>query len=180
MNKIFYNSTLKKYLVINQNNLLCNHCNKKFNEMDFILIVEKYSFKFKNLFPDTLEFYCKDCIKKVKLTHEQQPTKGGLVFNQVIENSIPYIPKPLDMVKGDMNNFEVAVTRIESKTPEKTIDKTKLVGRESWEGSTIGDSNYIEKCKEKDKPLLKSPEELKKELLGFKISIDHKDKELLE
>jgi hypothetical protein len=180
ISKIFFNEKLKKYLVLNENNFKCKYCNSFFKNLDVVLIVEKYSIRFKNLFPDTLEFYCGNCRTKVKLTHEIQPTKWGVICDILLENSTPYIPKKPDLVNGDFNTFEAATKKIESHNSENIIDKTRLVGRESWGGASIGDSKAIEECKEKDKPPLKSPEELKQDILNFKISIDHNEKELLE
>lgn len=160
----------------------CKHCNKELQRQGFFVSLWERK-QFKETF-----IFCTNCIKE----HKQYTLQGipnrevtiGIVSTaiEVSQDWELYVPMPLDYTYG---NSGISVYDINKMPPSQEQDKdmTRLAGRESFEGATIGhiDTAMLE---QKDKSINDDDEALKllHEIRDFssKARIEEQDRGYIE
>jgi hypothetical protein len=143
-----YSKSCNTYFFINEYKD-CEVC--KNNIENSIIILSTYTRKTFNK-----HYYCLHCAKKIPSTKSMIVTSRIVAtitsFDELPKDSIFVLDnKPSLAPMRNMSNFDLALCNLEG---EKNVDKTNLALRESFEGSSIGDSSIISKLEKKDSLLL--------------------------
>ena len=145
----------KFYYVFDCEYINCDKCKKEIK--DSFLFVEQYD----NVRTCENKRLCNPCFKEYLKTKKsrylQEQYKTVYVKTKKQKDSIPYIPKPVQLKDTKFTSFDTTLIR-----SEKTIDRTVHAGRESWEGSQIGNADYDAICEAKDATLLAKAGDIKK------------------
>lgn len=143
---IFYSPKNKNYYVWSYDKHKCNDCG---NELYGLCHNINY-FKYKVI--NTL-LLCSNCYKENKKKHIYKVMEHKvIIINDIMPNdSIPVIIRMPEMRKGNLSVFDIdAIDKKYSNSPIKTIDNTKLYGRDNIKFK-IGNDDIVKKIKARDK-----------------------------
>lgn len=137
MKKLYLDKKAKRYkMVMTDEDLHCTFCNTVIELGDSFFIHKSYSKK-----EYVKNFYCVNCIKNhKKRIYDEFLTVE--VTNTVPDNSIIVADAPPSLVSGNASVFTAAISNqginADCSGGVEVQDNTKLSGRESLEGSSIG------------------------------------------
>jgi len=131
-----------RYLVENEPGLNCNKCEENIEEYQIVYIIEKYFRKQ----PAQIEVVCLNCLEKIYFNSEVESRKCAIVVNKIPKKAIYYIYTTPILATSQLYDTFGAVTQMKGRPRDSAPiikDKTVHAGRESWQGSQIGDNSKI-------------------------------------
>jgi len=144
MNQLYFHQKYKILYYVSYDGVICDSCKDRIKEIVFIFKIWN-----KKKTPQFIEC-CRNCLDKTKdklfgivtelssaVVTDVAPIGSQIIFN---------IPPEL-VIGKNRSVFEVAVDNSDGAT---IIDRTKLSGRESLEGATIGNPALLEELKKEN------------------------------
>ncbi len=132
---LFHKHSKNYFLFIKENeNVCCSTCDKVLELASSLVVQHSYS-KIKGLLKS---YYCSNKCSSATKKNEQDEYKVAYLTTVLMDDCVVVDDRPTPTAYGSINTFQAVNLK-----STHTIDKTVHAGRESLEGATIGNKEFI-------------------------------------